>query len=130
VPPSAATCLLRSIEQRRLPSTTASRCYQRRRAHASVVERHWPDGPHLHLPRLHVSRDVLRLYLQESVHDDAVGLSHHPLNFAREPVHHELAVVVELGVGDLDVVDVVEDERPRPTAAPPHRKSGRPGAGW
>jgi hypothetical protein len=27
-------------------------------------------------------------------------------------VHHEPAVLVELRVGDLDVVDVVEDERP------------------
>jgi hypothetical protein len=79
--------------------------------HASVVERHWPDTPHLHLPHLRVSRDVLRLHLQESVHDDAVGLSHHPLDFAHEPMHHELAVVVELRVGDFDVIDVVEDDQ-------------------
>jgi hypothetical protein len=76
-----------------------------------VVERHRPYGPHLHLPRLRVSRDVLRLHLQESVHNNVIGLSHHPLDFTHEPVHHEPAIVVELGVGDLDVVDVVEDER-------------------
>jgi hypothetical protein len=28
-------------------------------------------------------------------------------------VHHEPADIVELRVGDLDAVDVVEDERPR-----------------
>jgi hypothetical protein len=62
---------------------------------------------------LHVSCDVLQLHLQESVHDDAVGLDHHPLDFAREPLHHEPAVIVEIGVGDHDVIDVVEGERPR-----------------
>jgi hypothetical protein len=58
-----------------------------------------------------VSCDVLRLHLQESVHDDAVGLVHHPLDFAREPMHHELNVVVELGWEISDVVDVVEEPR-------------------
>jgi hypothetical protein len=78
-----------------------------------VVERHRPDGPHLNLSRLRVSHDVLRLHLQESVHDDVVGLGHHPLDFAHEPVHHELALIVELGVGDHDDIDVVKDEQLR-----------------